>query len=335
MISRIADHCFWFGRYLERAESAARVLHVMGNLALDAELSPSECWRPVLVVAGEEERFKRSLGEDAAHSGERVQHYMTFSEENPVSVRSSVALARENARAIRDVVSLEVWHTINELYLWLNGNGAPIGFGAGSALATYKENRYGFYRSVRQHVELALGLLMSTMLHDSPLDFILLGVYLERAVQTARTLDMHHFMRSSLPVTHPVVETALWLSLLRSCSGFEPFMKRSQGRVTAEAVAAFVMLEPRFPRSVRYCLQSAGERLDDIRSPSGPGVPGEGAQIRLRLLEEWLVDLPVASLKGEAVHEALLRVIDEASGVCEAVGRELLGRPSAQSGTVA
>ena len=39
MISRVADHCFWFGRYLERTESTARVLFVTRNLALDTELS--------------------------------------------------------------------------------------------------------------------------------------------------------------------------------------------------------------------------------------------------------------------------------------------------------
>ena len=46
VISRVADHCFWFGRYLERAESTARVLAVTGNLALDAELTPEQCWLP-------------------------------------------------------------------------------------------------------------------------------------------------------------------------------------------------------------------------------------------------------------------------------------------------
>src|SRR5262249_32293802 len=44
MISRVADHCFWLGRYLERAEHTARVLHVTATLALDAELSPRQTW---------------------------------------------------------------------------------------------------------------------------------------------------------------------------------------------------------------------------------------------------------------------------------------------------
>ena len=40
VISRVADHCFWFGRYLERAESTARLLQVTRTLAFDAELPP-------------------------------------------------------------------------------------------------------------------------------------------------------------------------------------------------------------------------------------------------------------------------------------------------------
>ena len=39
MISRVADHCFWFGRYVERAESTARLLQATRTLVFDAELS--------------------------------------------------------------------------------------------------------------------------------------------------------------------------------------------------------------------------------------------------------------------------------------------------------
>jgi uncharacterized alpha-E superfamily protein len=184
---------------------------------------------------------------------------------------------------------------------------------------------------VRQHAELAQGLLLSTMLHDAPLNFILLGIYLERAAQTARTLDMHHYMRSSLPVEHQVIETALWLSLLRACSGFEPFMKRSQGRVTGEAVARFLISEPRFPRSVRHCVRSASERLDEILSPVSPGMPGVTAQLRIRLLDDWLVNVPASSLKKESVHESLLRIISDTAVVCESISMDLLGRATSQT----
>jgi uncharacterized alpha-E superfamily protein len=52
MISRVADHCFWLGRYLERVESAARVLGVTRNLALDVGLNPRHLWLPVIIVSG-------------------------------------------------------------------------------------------------------------------------------------------------------------------------------------------------------------------------------------------------------------------------------------------
>src|SRR4029078_11256515 len=63
----------------------------------------------------------------------------------------------------------------------------------------------------------------------------------------------------------PLLQTALWLSLLRACSGFEAFMRREQGRVSREAAVSFLLFEARFPRSLRYCVRSAlalARRLD-------------------------------------------------------------------------
>ena len=53
MISRVADHCFWFGRYLDRAESTARLLQATRTLAFDAELPVTQCWQPLVIVSGE------------------------------------------------------------------------------------------------------------------------------------------------------------------------------------------------------------------------------------------------------------------------------------------
>ena len=76
-----------------------------------------------------------------------------------------------------------------------------------------------FYRHVRRATQLILGLLRSTMLHDEPLDFLWLGVLLERVSQTARMLDVHHhaFTNGRAPGGE-IVETSLWLSLLRALS---------------------------------------------------------------------------------------------------------------------
>jgi uncharacterized alpha-E superfamily protein len=321
VIARVADHCFWLGRYIERAESTARVLQVTGALALDAELPPVRCWHPVLIVAGQEGDFVARHGRDALGDAELVQRYMVTDEDNPVALRRSVAAARENTRSVREVVSLEVWQTINELHVFLDSDEAE---------AMYQHDRDALYARVQRGTQLALGLLRSTMLHDAPLDYIWLGVLLERVSQTARLLDVQHHALLAEGAPHPVLETALWLSLLRACSGFEAFMKRNRGKVAGSSVAAFLILEPRFPRSVTYCVTSARERLEAITG--GDDAPGSHALDHLTGLEGWLAGLAPDSLHGPRVHEVLTHVVDEAHAACAAVSSELLGQGDEHGG---
>ncbi len=322
MISRVADHCFWFGRYVERAESTARLLATTHSLALDAELEPAACWRPVVVVAGEEAACRARWGDDEATfaDGERIEHALTWDEDTSVSIRRSVAAARWNARTIREVVSLEAWETTNELHLYLRGD---------AARADFADHRFDFYRRVRAGTQLTLGLLRSTMLHDEPLDFIWLGVMLERVSQTARILDVHHHAFTSGAGHHEVVATSLWLSLLRSLSGYEPFMKRHQGRVASMAVVRFLVGEERFPRSVAYCVRSAYERLCGIRPPTATELPGGQTLERLRVLDELVRAQRHELRDGEDVHELLTTVVDETHAICETLGKELLGHDRA------
>jgi uncharacterized alpha-E superfamily protein len=328
VISRVADHCFWFGRYLERTESTARMLAVTQNLALDAELTPLQCWLPVVIVAGQKAHFTAQHGEHAAGDGEFVQRYMSFDDDNSTSLHRSISAARDNARSIREVVSLETWETVNELHLWM---------GSEAALEEFASQRYAFYRRIRQLTQLCLGLTQSTMLHDTPLDFIWLGVLLERVGQTARTLDVHHHAFTHLAPpgeggppsgrssSHQVVETALWLSLLRACSGFEPFMKLNQGKVTEQAVARFLLFEPRFPRSIRHCVDAAYARLCDIRPPDNATLPGGHSLERLHVLDQWITDRAQDPFDPSVVHDALTHVVDETATICDGIGRELLG----------
>jgi uncharacterized alpha-E superfamily protein len=145
--------------------------------------------------------------------------------------------------------------------------------------------------------------------------------------QTARLLDVQYHALVADGASHPVLETALWLSLLRACSGFEAFMKRNRGKVTGTAVAAFLVLEPRFPRSVRYCVTSARDRLAAICDDGG--LPGKRALSRALALEATLGSVVPEDLHGHRVHEILTHVVNETHAVCDAVSRELFGEPEA------
>lgn len=324
MISRVADHCFWFGRYIERSEATARMLAASVSLALDAELPTSQVWRPVVVVSGEEARFLTRIADDddehpAWGDGEIVQRFLVWDEDSGVSLARSIQGMRWNARSIREVLSHEAWEAVNELHLWMDGDVAK---------ASYAQQRDTFYQHVRRGTQLALGLLRSTMLHDDSLDFIWLGVLLERVSQTARMLDVHHHAFTQSSRRHEVVETALWLSLLRALSGSEAYLKRSSGRVSSEGVARFLVSEPAFPRSIAYCVHSAYSRLCDIRPPDARELPGGVALERLRVLDTWVGARASEPLTGTGVHDLLTHVVDEVHDICQTIGRELLGSPS-------
>jgi uncharacterized alpha-E superfamily protein len=326
MISRVADHCFWFGRYLERAESTSRMLAQAASFALDAELPAGQVWRPIVVVSGEEATFG-----DGSNDGESVQRFLVWDERNGVALARTIGAVRENARSIREVLSGEVWEAINELHLWSTGEAAQV---------QYAQHRELFYYQVRRSTQLALGLLRSTMLHDEPLDFIWLGVLLERVSQTARVLDVHHHAFTHLydvPRAEPevkavglrpngeIVETALWLSLLRALGGSEAYLKRASGRVGSEPVARFLISETQFPRSIAYCVHSAYERLCHIRPRERHELPGGAALERLRVLDAWVAARNGESLAGTAVHDLLTHVVDEAHAICQTLAKELLG----------
>jgi uncharacterized alpha-E superfamily protein len=321
VISRVADHCFWFGRYVERAEATARMLSATQSLALDAELPPAQVWRPIIVVSGEEDDFRARVADDndehpAWGDSDSVQRFMVWEEANGVSLVRSVQGARWNARSIREVLSLEAWEAVNELHLWMS---------AAETQATWSQQRDAFYQQIRRSTQLTLGLLRSTMLHDEPLDFIWLGVLLERVSQTARMLDVHHHAFTALPGRNEIIEIAVWLTLLGALSGSEAYMKRSAGRIASEAVARFLISETQFPRSIAYCVHSAYDRLAQIRPAEAHDLPGGVSLERLRVLDTWVAARIKDPLVGASVHELLTHVVDEVHAICETLGKELLG----------
>jgi len=330
MISRVADHAFWYGRYVERSESTARLLATTHNLALDAELTVRQCWHPIVTVCGVEAEYVDRFGKDAFGDRKRVQQYMTWADDNMASLSRSIGAARDNARSIREVISREVWESTNELYLLMQNPDTRADFG---------RDPLGLYREVRHATQLALGLLRSTMLHDIALDFIWLGVMLERVGQTARLLDVQYHVLADAheegddgpPSRYAALETAAWLSLLRACSGFEPFLKTRRGRVSGPAVAEFLIGEPRFPRSIRYCVHSAYDRLGAIRPHDADGLPGKAALTQLAALDAHLKEIDAKLLGPAEIHVLLTKVVDEVAAICHTIDLELFGYTATQT----
>lgn len=325
MICRVAESCFWLHRYLERVESTARALRVNGFFLLDARLPEAQQWRPLLIVSGEEPSFLELEGEERADDGEAVQSYLVWDERNPASIHNSLRAARENARTTREAISLEMWEAVNALWHWLQEE---------ETRAAYDRNRARFYEEVQESCYLIQGITQQTMLHEEPFDFMRLGLNLERASQTARILDVkHHALGPMKGSRETAAEVMEWQAILRSCSAYEPFFKRTASSISGPAVAGFLLLDRAFPRSVLHCLERARNFITRIRATAPPGT-GTGAAEGVDELLEHLHAREIEEVLYSDTHEELTKVIDDVALIGDQIRQDFF-HPRASGGTAA
>ena len=322
MISRVAEACFWLNRHVERVESMAWLLDVNLSFQLDVSLPEAERWLPLVVVAGQEAHYRSHAPASRLDSAERVQNYLVWDEENPVSIVSALGWARENARTIRETISLEMWETLNSAWLWLDRRATKN---------LYERDRHAFYVWLRDRCHLFHGVAQATMLHEDPFEFMRLGSALERAGQTARILDVkHHSIGPGEREVELPAEAAQWLATLRSCAAVEPFYKRPENTLSGAAVARFLLFDRVFPRSVLHNLLRAQNFLELVRPPDGTPV-GERSEALLSAAVSHVESLDPGKQVGERLHETLTRVVNEVSAICDAIHGEFFDpAPAAQ-----
>lgn len=246
MLSRVADSLYWLGRYLERAENVARLLFVASETTvelegLDEALAQAE-WDDLLaaIPGSEVGGLEFSLEEGLAIPYVRR---LLLDEDNPVSVRHSLAQARENARSVREALTKEVFGNLNEVYRGLDRSRRRA---ARDPVSARQE-------VVRVHgaILTTLGAIEHTMSRDQGWNFMKLGEALERAQRTLLVL------RAKLPVlAHEGVSADLplfyarWRGLLRSVASLENYRSAHGGRLDPEQIVRFLLFDRAAPRSV-------------------------------------------------------------------------------------
>lgn len=305
MISRVAEHCFWMARYLERAENTARVLEVNHTLLLDFHVPLEQQWRPVLIISGIHDFQPEPTAEN-------VQEHMTWDRDNPFSIASSLYWARENARIIREVISGETWERINFYHLWMQG---------AAGRGVYDGNRSEFYAQVRRINQLIHGIVDTTMSHGEAWEFFKLGTHLERLSQVARIMDVkYHTLLPKLEDVGTPADNAHWMAILLSCSGYEPYHKvaRPVPNDPATTVAEFLLFDEQFPRSIRRCVRECWAAITAAAGDSA-GVPDTDAEQRIADLADWLDSRTIGQVLRDGLHETLTEVVNRAHGVGEAI----------------
>jgi uncharacterized alpha-E superfamily protein len=305
MLSRVADSLYWMSRYLERAEHTARLMEVQLNLLLDrSPVSADRRWRHTLSLLEHDHEGEEVL------DGRAVIHMLAFDGSDPSSIVSSIMSARENARQVREQISSEMWEQVNRLFHEVR---------RADLKAMADSSPHEFLVAIREGVHLFKGMTNSTMTHGEGYEFIPLGRYLERA-RSLCILIGAHFREFPLPPDGEIGtgEHLEWVGLLRCCTAFEAFCKAYTADPLPARVAEFLVLDPRFPHSIRYSVNRAETSLRTIHEMSGGRRRSEANRLagRLRAAVEFaeIGEILAAGIQefldgiqkqNAAVHEAL------------------------------
>jgi len=283
MLSRVADDIFWMSRYVERAIAVGRLIDVVWHLDLDAGDQEDEdgFWEPLLGTARER------LSPAGRPTSRDVRHYLAFDPANQSSLVCCIRGARVAAQGVRESISSEMWEALNTVYLSLN---TP------RAAAEAEDDPHAFYKRIREGMTYMQGLADSTLLRDESWLFFCLGRSLERADTIARMLVLQAPLLTAASAGRD--DMVRWLAVLRSCGASEAYSHYYALRVEPARVIEFLMLNPLFPQSIRFCLETAMAAMEAIAGPHVREIgKGDLAVRALGLLE--------ARLRHTAVDEVL------------------------------
>jgi uncharacterized alpha-E superfamily protein len=324
MLSRVANSLFWMSRYIERAENVARILDVNLQLLLDFrnldDQSLAKHWIPIVKSTDDNVLFFQLYKEA---SGQTVTDFLTFQTDNPNSIVSCIAQARENARMVRDQISGEMWEEINRLYLFLR---------SARAREVWNSSPYEFYNEIKISSLYLQGLTGGTIRQDENSHFIQTGKYLERADKTTRILDVrsHTFKVARASTARTQTASLEWAAVLRSCSAWDAYRQVHSTDVDPIRVAEFLLLSDEFPRSIHFCLTELDAALRHISGVTSGRFSNEAEKLSGRLLSEIQFST-IQEIMNQGFHEYLDLLQQRFNQIGEALFAVYIFQPFANS----
>ncbi len=250
LLSRNAEALFWLARYLERGASLARVIEMQSSFGSQDQ---ENGWNWLLTLYSDEARFK----ETHEVSSPNIIAFYVSEMANPGSIRSSIHWARENARALRPFIPLEMWVQLNAFHTAVEAITAED-ISPAELPRTCADIRAGCLAQI--------GVAESTLFRDEGYLFFKLGMMIERADQTSRLLDVKFAQVTAAgPSPDPANEFVFWTTILRTAAAYQVYHRLETAGAEPERVARFLILNPSHPRSIGFCVREISEALHTLR----------------------------------------------------------------------
>lgn len=283
LLSRVAERIYWAARYLERAETTSRLARTYGNLLLDLPRETGLDWEVLIQITGAAALYRELRPSPGSETAAR---FFVADRDNPSSIRSSLAFARESVRTTRDIVPSEAWRSINELCMHVDQE---------LDAATSHRRRYDILSRVVGGCQQISGLLADTMSHDAAYQFSRIGRGIERADMTTRIIDV---AAATLLGREDLArfDNTLWMAVLQSLSAYQMYRQKVRRRILGPDVIAFVLKDTQFPRAIAFSLREVGAALASLPRNGEP-------LIKLGNLRSMLAVLDIQRLDNAGLHQ--------------------------------
>jgi uncharacterized alpha-E superfamily protein len=256
MLSSTAKNLYWMGRYLQRAKTTARLIEATQRMALQSRGKEAE---GVVAIFGMDDEFRQRQSQGGRLSD--LIDFLAFDENNPSSIASSIGSARRNAREERNNITVDVWESLNGLWLELS--------------AKLRGNRSGLDRgalieSVKKQAVMIFGAAQVTLLRDEAYNFFQIGAFLERGDNTARILDVkfHRLLPDGNPHTDEMDYFA-WSEVLACIGAVRTYRRIYRSSLEPKKIADLMMLRRDVPRSVHHCLWMVDMAMNELADAYG------------------------------------------------------------------
>ncbi len=301
MLSRTAENLFWSARYIERADSLARLLEVGYRISLipNTEAGYNNEWESILETSGIKNQFLKKY---KTISKEKIIFYLLFDLENPSSVKNCITSARENIRMVRTAVTLEVWNAINSSFHELDKNLRDTK----NILKELPE----IIEWIKKQVNLIRGTILNTQLINDGYDFLILGTYFERADFTARIINVKYFiLLPSINYVGSDIDNFQWSLMLRSISSFRAFKWAYGGQdINYIKIIDFLILNMTCPRSLIFSVEKIHHHLDRLNKFYKQN---STSKKKIEFMYKNLKNLSANKITDIGLHEFLKSFIEE------------------------
>ena len=286
LLSRYAECMMWLARYMERTENLARLLEVTETFVRDA--NGQIAWHSIVQINSDEQTF---LALHPSGDADAVASFYLTEQANPASICATAHAIRENARAVRPLVSIEMWTQLNVFTRWvLDLKEKDIYQNSLSNLCTH----------IKQDCQAHFGVTEGTLYRDQAWIFYKLGKTLERCDQITRLVDIrYHMLLPQGEVPGSEIDITQWTAVLRSAAAYHAFRRLRPVTITPANIVGFLLKNEGFCRSLAANLRLMDETLALLASYPG-------LRSRCSALQECVAELRV-TLAEQTAEDIIIR----------------------------